>query len=187
MIPRRRAMMRAHKNAKNYLFKEGRGLRSDLVYYIYDQNGASGSITDDVIHLAGGNEYGGFILLAHSISWKKWATDGSPVLSSESVDLSNYSTLCVEMKCVSNISRRHSIGVINEEINGQTAPATLQREYIAKYTSNTFFSAVESFYDTVGTRQIYMLDISNVDIGTIAIKCGDSTSMYNDIYNVWLE
>lgn len=179
--------MNAFSFPENYLFKEGKGFREGLAHYIYDLSGAGGSFDKDNIYLHGGDSYSGYLLLANAIDWIKWTSDtdlNNYVLKSESLDLSEYSKLYVEMACYSTSSRNHSIGIINEEINGQTAPALLQRGSIAQGNG---FSVIEKAFDTTKTRQIYSLDISNLDIGTIAIRTGDYTTLYNTIFNIWLE
>lgn len=184
MTPRRRAMMKALGRSKTFLFKEGRGLRTDLDYYIYNGNGAGGTIDDDSIYLSGGNEYDGYILLARNIDWKAYTQTLSSYLSSESLDLTGYSRLCIEAKCYSGMARPHSIGIINESKNNTS---DMLRENISTSRSIVHFSAIESFYDSTETRQVYSIDISKIDIGTIAIKCGNLSSMYAEIYNIWLE
>lgn len=178
----RRRMMEAGFPG-NYLFREGKGFRKDISCYIYDENDASGFFDEDSIYIAGGTNYHGGIILAHGISWEKWATNASYKLNSESLDLGGYSALYVDAKCYSTFAQTHSIGIIDESKNGTSA---LQKDNLF------YFPLVEcsigwTFYDTTEQRQIYALDISGIDIGTIIIKTGNTSSMYMEIYNIWME
>lgn len=190
MMEARRRMMEAVFPG-NYIFKEGRGLREGLSYDFYEINGAGGTLDDKSIRITGGNK-AGYLLIANTIDWKLWANysnpspDDSYVIDSESLDLREYSTLYVEAKCRSNLQYKHIIGVLNEFYNG--ASGQLTRARIASLTADTaYWSAVEAFYDQNEERQVYALDISGVDIGTVAIKSGGTDSMYNEIYNIWME
>lgn len=173
----------------NYLFKEGKGIKDGLGYLFSEFDGSGGSISKDNIYINGGNEAYGGIILGHNLKWVKGSyPNNNYYLFSDSLDLSEYETLKVEMTCYSNSTRMHGICILNESRLNRNSPAGINQEEIAKdaYGWDTF-SKAETFYDTTQTRQVYSIDISALDKGTILIRSGDYLSMYAKIHNIWLE
>lgn len=187
---RRRMLLSSQGFPDNYVFKEGYGFRKDLDYEILGENGAGGDVDKKRIYLKGGTSYAGTIVIANLVKWDWWSRDSETgeyryILDSDSIDISKYSTLYIDMASNTG-SWSTSMGIFKESMIGQGSPAELQKEILHDLGSSHYDAyASDSFVG--GSRKTYSLDISSLDKGTIAIYSAKQSLANNTIYNIWFE
>lgn len=158
---------------ENYLFKEGLGLREDLVYETFFPSAAGFAITNNSIYLQGGNG-SSVLMLNHGTT-----IDSKNIITAvNNIDFSKYTKLCVESTDEANVSRKASVGIY---IEGKYKP-TLEK---ISGSPSSYLDPYTNFY-TGGTRTVHTLDISSKDSGTFVMVSPNFT-LKLEVYNIWLE